>query len=42
MDGSLKFIYTRLKSHVAEAKVYEDAAKTLNARVAKLKQRESQ
>ena len=39
MDGSLKFIYTRLKTHVGEAKAYEAAAKEINAKVTKLKAR---
>ncbi len=39
MDKSLKFIYTRLKTHAQDAKVYELAAKSLNAKVAKLKSR---
>jgi hypothetical protein len=42
MDGSLKFIYTRLKTHAQEAKVYEAAAKDINARVARLKARGQQ
>lgn len=41
MDESLKFIYTRLKTHVQEAKVYELAAKNLSAKVAQLKNRGS-
>ena len=39
MDGSLKFIYTRLKTHAGEAKAYEAAAREINAKVTKLKAR---
>lgn len=39
MDGSLRFICTRLKAHAAEAKSYEVAAKDINAKLAKLKAR---
>ena len=41
MDKSLNFIYTRLKTHVQEAKLYEEAAKSLNAKVAQLRRKAS-
>ncbi len=37
MDEALKFTYTRLKTHVAEAKGFEVAARNVNAKVAKYK-----
>jgi hypothetical protein len=39
MDQSLKFVYTRLKTHLQEAKAYEQAAKRLNEKVAGFKSR---
>ena len=39
MDQSLKFVYTRLKTYVQEAKAYEQAAKGLNEKVAGFKSR---
>lgn len=40
MDRSLKFVYTQLKTHTEDAKAYEEAAKSINATVGKLKGRE--
>jgi hypothetical protein len=39
MDGSLKFIYTRLKTHAEEAKAYVEATRDINTKVAGLKAR---
>jgi len=39
MDKSLKFVYTQLKTHVQDARAYEQAAKSLNAKVAGFKSR---
>jgi hypothetical protein len=39
MDGSLKFIYTSLKTHAEEARGYVEATREINAKVAGLKGR---
>jgi hypothetical protein len=37
MDQALKFIYTRLKTHAEDARAYEQAVKTMHAKLDRLK-----